>query len=136
MHDSGDTAADAARRGDVTTLVELLDSGLDVQCRNTAGDTLLMLAAYHGHEAVVTLLLERGADPGAVNAEGAVQASRSPLMYAAMYNHAQLTGLLLEHGADPRRRDREGKTALDLAREMRAVHTLPLLEAATGDGGA
>jgi ankyrin repeat protein len=57
-------------------------------------------------------------------------------MYAAMYNHAQLTGLLLEHGADPRRRDREGKTALDLARVMRAVHTLPLLEAATGDRGA
>jgi hypothetical protein len=49
-------------------------------------------------------------------------------MYAAMYNHAQITRLLLAHGADAGRRDADGKRALDLAREMRAVHTISSLE--------
>lgn len=152
---SGD-AFDAARNGDLPRLREALDAGLPVSARNDAGDCLLMLAAYHGHEDAVALLLERGADANAINARGQhvlagvcykgaaaiadrllaaganangiAGASRSPLMYAAMYNHAQVTRLLLEHGADAGLHNAEGKNALDLAREMRAVHTIPLLE--------
>ena len=158
--DSGPAAEDAfetARQGDAVRLRQALVAGLAAGASNPAGDSLLMLAAYHGHEDVVALLLEHGADPdtsnvrgqhplagvcyrghaaiahrlleAGANPEGSVSAARSPLMYAAMYNHASTTRLLLSHGADAARRTPEGKNALDLAREMRAVHTIPLLEA-------
>lgn len=149
-------AFDAARSGDQAALGAALDAGLPASACNDAGDSLLMLAAYHGHEQAVCLLLARGADPDTCNARGqhvlagvcykgftavarrlldagsnpngAAGASRSPLMYAAMYNHPQLTDLLLSRGADTGLRDGNGKNALDLAREMRAVHAIALLE--------
>lgn len=147
---------DAARSGDAAAVCAALDAGLPAASCNDAGDSLLMLAAYHGHDDVVKLLLERGADPDTCNARGqhvlagvcfkglaaiarrlldagaapngAAGASRSPLMYAAMYNHPQVTGLLLSRGADAGLRTADGKSALDLAREMRAVHTIALLD--------
>jgi ankyrin repeat protein len=153
---ASDTALNAARSGDVARLRDALDTGLPVAARNEAGDSLLMLAAYHGHDDAVSLLLERGADPNALNArgqhplagacykgytviasrlldaganpDGTTGAARSPLMYAAMYNHAQVVRLLLARGADANLRNTDGKRALDLALEMRAVHTIPLLE--------
>ena len=38
-----------ARAGDVQDLAELLDAGLPPDLMNDKGDTLLMLASYHGH---------------------------------------------------------------------------------------
>src|SRR5699024_9900387 len=37
---------------------------------NDSGDTLLMLAAYHGHADTVRALLTRGADPNRLNDRG------------------------------------------------------------------
>ena len=157
---AGGDPFDAARRGDLPALCKHLDDGLPATACNDAGDSLLMLCAYHGSAEAVTTLLRRGADPDACNAkgqhpltgasykgdrhvvqalleggascEGTLEAARSPLMYAAMYNHAPVVRLLLAHGADPTRTDGKGKTALDLAREMRAVYTIELLEDAAG----
>lgn len=55
-------AADLAREGRTVELVEFLDHGLPIDTANEAGDSLLMLAAYHGHLDTVAALLERGAD--------------------------------------------------------------------------
>lgn len=60
-------AADCARDGATVELVEFLDHGLPVDVRDCAGNTLLMLAAYHGSSAVVDLLIARGADVDARN---------------------------------------------------------------------
>ena len=43
-------------------LGRLLASGLPANLRNHKGDTLLMLASYHGHLDAVRVLLEHGAD--------------------------------------------------------------------------
>ena len=57
----------ASARGHVHIAKLLLDGkyegkGADINLQTSDGDTSLILACLHGHEAVVRLLLERGAD--------------------------------------------------------------------------
>lgn len=56
-----------------------------------------MLAAYHGHAATVSALLERCADPNVLNDRG-----QSPLAGAVFKGHDEVVGVLVEGGADPR----------------------------------
>jgi ankyrin repeat protein len=59
-----------ARDGGTEELAANVDAGLPVNLTNEKGDTLLILAAYHGHPETVAALLARGADPGRVNDRG------------------------------------------------------------------
>ena len=52
-------------------------------------------AAFQGHESVVRLLLERGADPSPKDIYGA-----TPLHHAAWGGYEAVVLLLVEHGAD------------------------------------
>ena len=52
-----------AREGDTDTLAAYVDAGVPANLCNDKGDTLVMLAAYHGHPRTVSALLVRGADP-------------------------------------------------------------------------
>src|SRR5918998_661187 len=54
-----------ARTGDAASLASYVDAGVPVNLTNEKGDTLVMLAAYHGHADAVRVLLERGAAPRA-----------------------------------------------------------------------
>jgi len=67
-----------ARQGDAQMLDKLAASGLPVNLRNHKGDTLLMLAAYHGHVDAVQVLLKHQADPEIRNDNG-----QSPIAGAA-----------------------------------------------------
>jgi ankyrin repeat protein len=53
----------AAQRGDISVVSSLLseENGIDVNAQNRDGSTALMMASQAGHERVVSLLLERGA---------------------------------------------------------------------------
>lgn len=55
-----------------------------------------MLAAYHGHAALVALLLSHGANPNILNDRG-----QSPLAGAVFKNEKQVIDALLRGGADP-----------------------------------
>jgi ankyrin repeat protein len=83
-----------ARAGDSAALAALLDRGVPADVRTEAGDSLLMLAAYHGHQEAARLLLQRGADPGLRNDRG-----QSPLAGAAFKGHLAMVDLLLGAGA-------------------------------------
>ena len=61
---------DLARAGDAGPLAAYVDAGVPANLTNDSGDTLVMLAAYHGHAPAVRALLERGADPGRPNDRG------------------------------------------------------------------
>jgi ankyrin repeat protein len=87
---------DAAREGDSALLGSYLDAGAPANMANAAGDSLLMLAAYHGHAPAVDLLLRHGADANAVNDRG-----QTPLAGAAFKGYTDVTEALLGAGADP-----------------------------------
>ncbi len=56
-----DAAAELARQGKTAELSAQLKQGLDVNLRDTKGNTLLMIAAYQGRAETVALLLKSGA---------------------------------------------------------------------------
>ncbi|MGW9477777.1 ankyrin repeat domain-containing protein [Saccharomonospora azurea] len=88
-------AMDLAREGDTTQLLEFLDHGLPVDVTDPSGNTLLMLAAYHGHAATVRALLDRGADPDRRNAR-----DQSPIAGALFKGEDEVVAVLREAGAD------------------------------------
>lgn len=87
---------DAARSGDAGMLVRYLDAGIPVSLTNAAGDSLLMLAAYHGHADLTGLLVQRGADVNTLNDRG-----QSPLAGAVFKGYADVVRILAAAGADP-----------------------------------
>ncbi len=89
-------AFDLARQGRDPELIDRVRNGLPVNLTNAAGDTLLLLAAYHGHPGTVAALLAEGADTGRVNDRG-----QTALAAAVFRRDVASTTALLEVGADP-----------------------------------
>ncbi|WP_327366188.1 ankyrin repeat domain-containing protein [Streptomyces sp. NBC_01217] len=87
---------DLARRGETETLAAYVDAGVPANLTNDRGDSLLMLAAYHGHAAAVTALAGRGADPDRANDRG-----QTPLAGAVFKGEDAVIEALLAAGADP-----------------------------------
>ncbi|MFZ3453200.1 ankyrin repeat domain-containing protein [Arthrobacter sp. 7Tela_A1] len=86
----------AAREGDTGLLRTYVTAGVPATLTNSAGDSLLMLAAYHGHAETVALLVEQGADVNTLNDRG-----QSPLAGAVFKGYADVVRVLAEAGADP-----------------------------------
>ena len=85
-----------AREGETEELAAYLDAGVPANLTNEKGDTLLILAAYHGHPQTVAALLERGADHGRANDRG-----QTPLAAAVFKQSADTVRTLVDAGADP-----------------------------------
>jgi ankyrin repeat protein len=86
---------DMARAGRGEELAAYVDAGVPVNLANDSGDTLLMLAAYHGHPEAVRALLGRGAEPDRANDRG-----QTPLAGAVFKGEDEIAALLVEAGAD------------------------------------
>ncbi|MEU5871282.1 ankyrin repeat domain-containing protein [Glycomyces sp. NPDC047369] len=93
---AADAAFDLARAGDTDRLRSLLAAGLPVDHANGSGDSLLMLAAYHGHAATARALIDAGAAVDRCN-----DRQQSPLAGAVFKNYEDVIAVLLEAGADP-----------------------------------
>lgn len=87
---------DLARQGDTAKLAAYVDAGVPADLTNDRGDTLLMLAAYHGHAETVRSLLQRGAEPDRANDRG-----QTPLAGAVFKGEQDVISALLDGGADP-----------------------------------
>lgn len=87
---------DLARQGRTAQLIAYLEAGAPVDLTDPDGNTLLMLAAYHGHADLVRELGMRGADVNRLNDRG-----QSPLAGAVFKGEPQVVAALLEHDADP-----------------------------------
>ncbi|MGW1207826.1 ankyrin repeat domain-containing protein [Streptomyces cyaneofuscatus] len=87
---------DLARTGDAEALAAYVDAGVPADLTNGRGDSLLMLAAYHGHAGAVTALVARGADPDRANDRG-----QTPLAGAVFKGEDAVIDALLGAGADP-----------------------------------
>ena len=101
---------DMARHGETAQLAAYLDAGAPTDIMTPTGDTMLMLAAYHGWVETVEMLLVRGADPDATNDRG-----QSPLGGAAFHGNRPVVEALLAGGADPAHRDGAGRTPAEYA---------------------
>jgi ankyrin repeat protein len=65
-----DEAAELSRKGDTAGFAALIKDGLAVDAQDAKGNTLLMLASYHGRAEVVKLLLKSGATVDLRNDKG------------------------------------------------------------------
>lgn len=86
---------DLAREGDSEQLAAFLDGGLPPNLSDPDGNSLLMLAAYHGRPETVRLLLARGADPDRLNARG-----QSIIAGAMFKGEDEVVRALVDGGAD------------------------------------
>ncbi|MEJ7707358.1 MAG: ankyrin repeat domain-containing protein [Nocardioidaceae bacterium] len=109
---------DLARAGDLA-LAEYVDQGLPVNLTNSAGDSLLILAAYHQHGELVDALVERGADLDRVNDRG-----QTALAAAVFRQSCPVVERLLAAGADPALGP---QSALEIARFFGLPDLLALL---------
>lgn len=115
----------ASRGGHLGVVKLLLEAGAFVDPHNPSGEqpaagdsrnelldiTALMAAIQHGHEAVVRLLLEWGADPN----HAARTVGWSPLMLAALIGRLGVAQQLVEKGANPDHLSVLEKTAFEVA---------------------
>ncbi|SDW62510.1 hypothetical protein SAMN05216215_1004174 [Saccharopolyspora shandongensis] len=88
-------AMDLAREGETAQLAEFVDHGLPVDVTDQGGNTLLMLAAYHGHAGTVRALLDRGANPDLRN-----ERDQAPIAGALFKGADEVVAVLREAGAD------------------------------------
>ncbi|MEJ2862737.1 ankyrin repeat domain-containing protein [Actinomycetospora flava] len=113
---------DLARAGDAASLAQYVDAGVPVNLTNEKGDTLLMLAAYHGHADAVEALVARGADVDRLNDRG-----QAPIAGAVFKGEDAVVRALVAGGADP---EAGHPTAVETARmfgreDLLAILTTP-----------
>jgi len=118
---------DHARTGN-PELTTYVSAGIPPNLTNHKGDTLLMLAAYHGQADTVAMLLAKGADPDVLNDRG-----QSPMAGAVFKGHNAVVEVLFrgvetENGGWSRRADIWGgqPNAVDSARLFRKESYLAL----------
>jgi len=103
---------DAAARGNITHVRDLLAAGAQIRQWGTNGSTPLHSAAYCNQVEVVQMLLDLHADPDIHERGG----SRStPLHAAAIHGHLAIVAMLKGAGADPAATDAWGRTPRQVA---------------------
>ena len=88
---------DFAREGRTAELQQYLSAGIPINLTNGKGDTLLMLASYHGHLETTNMLLDCGADTNVLNDRG-----QSVIAGAVFKGYDEVVKALFEKGADAR----------------------------------
>ena len=116
---------DTALKGDAQGVAAWLDEGggVEARCAEYAGaPTLLMAAAMGGQEAVVRMLLQRGASVHLQDSNGI-----TALMGAAAKGHITTVRALLDAKADTSLQEIDGITALMFAEKEKHTATAQLL---------
>ena len=104
----------AAAHGYVNVVQYFLeDEGFNIEVRTQFGDTPLHAAVAARQVEVVRLLLQRGANPNAINVE-----RLTPLHIAARGDSVEIVNLLIEHDANRHAQDQNGRRPQDHARNQ------------------
>jgi multidrug efflux pump len=114
----------AVARGDSLECARWLEAGCDVDARDAAGRTALMLATDRGHHDIMQTLIAAGADVDARSGVGT-----TALMRAASHGDADACRILIEAGATVGA-SLHGVTALALAKKRKHAEAVAVLSAA------
>ncbi|OAY44488.1 protein VAPYRIN [Manihot esculenta] len=112
----GDSLCIAARKGEVRTILKLLENGAAINGRDQHGWTALHRAAFKGKIEAVRALLDKGIDIDAKD-----EAGYTPLHCAVESGHADVIELLVKKGADVEARTNKSVTALQIAESLHYV---------------
>jgi len=114
---------ESAKKGDIEAVKLFLTEGIDINAKNEKGQTALMRAAEYQRTAVVTLLLEKGAD---VNFRSQPM-RRTALMEASSAGNIVIIKQLAERGAEINAKDLSNNTSLHFASMWGHVESVSLL---------
>ena len=114
----------AAQKSDVSTMKQLLEEGVPVDCVNNNYDqTALFDAALYNRTDVIRLLLQYGTNIKKRNRLG-----NTPVHYAAINNSTEAIALLAQHGAPINIKNDNGDKPIDVARQWRYKAAICMLE--------
>ena len=114
--------ADAAAKGDVGAVRELLQRSEDVNAPQPDGATALHWAAYRDDLAMADVLIAAAANASARSREGS-----TPLSLAAVNGSAAMIGKLIKAGADPNEPGPHGETPLMFASRNGSLDAIRIL---------
>lgn len=148
----------AINKNDSAAVQQLIQQGADVNELDTNQDAPLVMAAYKGYENITRMLLEAGAEVGAVDPgmkatalhaasyAGRTEAAKVLLEYgidlnkqgpyngytalhdAIWQNNVEVVRVLLEAGADLTLKSHDGKTPLDFAKSKDHKEIVAMIE--------
>ena len=124
---------DAAWRGDLSRIRELVREGANINEPDAIGGSPLLVAARGGHPlgfhrcgtedadrpGVIAAMIEMGADVNARDGRQRVPGGSSgwtPLVVALHHKQFKSAVVMLDHGADPNVMSDQGMTAMDMAK--------------------
>ena len=113
----------AAEMGELASVRSLVERGVDVDVKDSNGQTSLIRSAYKGHVEVVSYLLDRGA---AVDHHELVH-GKTALIAAAEAGHEVVVKYLLQRGASTEAASAFGTTALTSAAQSGHLAVVRLL---------
>lgn len=116
------TIFETIKSGNIQAVQALIHSNIDLEQRNSQGETALMNAIYSKQWDIAKLLMQAGAD---VNAQDNMQ--NSPFLYAGAEGYLEIVKLSLNYQPDFNVYNRYGGTALIPAAEKGHVETVRLL---------
>lgn len=116
--DQSQALIEAARKGDLKQVQDLLEKGTDVNAKTKTGRTVLMAAAKSVQLEMTKFLIAKGAKVNAKDGNG-----RTALMFAAAQGNIELANLIMKEGADVDAKDKTGMTALMAAVNPLTVET-------------
>jgi len=115
---------DLCKRGNSEDLEKLIKSGANVNARNEQGETPLYIAVSDNSVTKIELLLSNGANVNLQNTGD----GKTPLHRAVYSNYIDCAMLLLAKDADPTIKAKNGKSALDNAKDCKRVELLALFK--------
>nr|GEU48866.1 hypothetical protein [Tanacetum cinerariifolium] len=108
-----DTFLIAVTKGDIRTINKILESGININCQDQHGWTVLHRASFKGRADVVKIFIKKGVDIEARDEEG----------YTALHcgvesGSIDVVELLVKKGADVEARTNKGATAMQIAESL------------------
>lgn len=116
----------AARKGELAKVSDLISKGTDLNLQDGEGATALFIASGWGQTDIVTLLLKSGADP-MIAAKSPYGSGGTAIHIASQRGHVEIVRALLDHGVDPNLNDPRLGPPLHIARLIENDDVVALL---------